>query len=88
MNQATFYDFVSHYCTNDNPPVMVSRTSGNVVRHGGSMSRSAFWAGYDGLKGGIFPPTRNGSASDSAYRAGVAYRKDVVAGVRDALPEA
>jgi hypothetical protein len=81
-----FNDFFAHYYTEDNPPVMVSRTSGRAVRHGGSMSRSAFWAGYDGLRGGIFPPARNGSAADSAYRAGVAYRKAVDNGTRAGLP--
>ena len=80
-------NFFDHYFTDDNPPVMVSRTNGFIVRHGGSMSRSAFWAGYDGLRGGIFPPPHD-SYAGYGYRAGVAYRKAVNAGTRNALPDA
>lgn len=83
-----FYNMVRHYYENDHPPLMVSKTSGATVRHGGSSGRCAFWAGYDGLNGGIYPPTRNGSAIDSAYRAGIKYRKAVETGARPALPAA
>lgn len=84
---ADFWNFFQHYFVEDKPPVKTSVISGNLERHGGGSHRCAFWAGYDGLKGAIYPPARNGSAADTAYRAGVAYRTAVNAGKRAALPE-
>lgn len=81
---ADFWDFYAHYFTEDNPPVMADVNTGETIRHGGSSHRCYFWAGYDGLKGGIFPGV---GGCLSAYRAGVAYRKAVNKGARPALPE-
>lgn len=84
---ADFWNFYQHYFVEDNPPVMNDVNTGELIRHGGGSNRCAFWAGYDGIKGALYPPARNGSAVDTAYRAGVAYRKAVNAGRRDPLPD-
>lgn len=80
-----FYDFYRHYYVDDNPPVMVSRTTGDTIRHGGGSHRCAFWAGYDNLSGGVYGP--DNTAAGRAYRAGAAYRRAVDAGRRDPLPD-
>jgi hypothetical protein len=87
-NTMTFWDFYSHYYTDDNPPVIASRTTGDIIRHGGGSTRCNFWAGYDGLVGGIYSnrPNRN-TAGGASYAAGRAYRRDVNAGRRPALPD-
>ena len=84
MAHYKFYDLKSFYL--DNPPLIVSKVSGEVVRHSGSSGRDSFWAGYDG-KGGITYSGRGTSATASAFRGGKAYRKLVNTGTREALPE-
>lgn len=81
----SFYDFYNHYYVNDNPPVIASRTTGDIIRHGGGSHRVAFWAGYDGLRGGVHGPGR--TAAGLCYRAGAAYRRAVNNGSRDPLPD-
>ena len=84
---SAFYDMYGHYFVEDKPPVITDRVNGEIVRHGGSQGRSAFWAGYDGLVGGIYNRPNRKTAVGSAYAAGKAYRKAVDAGRRPALPE-
>ena len=80
-----FYDFYNFYYVEDNPPVIASRTDGTLIRHGGGSHRCAFWAGYDGLTGGVYGP--DNTAAGRAYRAGAAYRRAVDSGRRPALPD-
>lgn len=67
------------------PPLKVDPCDNVLKRHKGGSHRCAFWAGYDGLTGALYPPPR-GSISKTAYRAGVAYRRKVDKGKVDALP--
>ena len=69
----------------EQPPVVVDRADGVLRRSVGGSHKSAFWAGYDELKGGNYPPPR-GSVCASAYRAGVAWKKKVNNGKAEPLP--
>lgn len=66
------------------PPVQQDKTTGRLVRHSGAYHRAAFWAGYDGLKGGIYGADQ--TAVGAAFRAGQAYRTAVDTGRLDPLP--
>ncbi len=70
----------NHYMTY--PPVK-DGPDGSLVRWTGSSPRSAFWAGYDGLKGCLWPPTA-GTLLREAYEAGKVRR---YAAERGTLPE-
>jgi len=85
LTNRNFWNLYPHFYTDDHPPVIVDKASGELVRHGGGSSRCAFWAGYDGvMRGPNVGP--KGSVTNSAHRAGVAYRKAVDSGKRAALP--
>lgn len=66
------------------PPVK-DGPEGSLVRCTGSTTRSAFWAGYDGQKGGLWPP-QAASLAREAYDAGVCYRHSAERGMLPALP--
>jgi hypothetical protein len=74
----------NHYV--EHPPVKNGHR-GSLVRWTGSGPRSAFWAGYDGLKGGLWPPTANSILRD-AYDAGKFYRSGADKGILPPLPTA
>lgn len=67
------------------PPVKIDPADGVLRRHAGGSTRCGFWAGYDGIMTGpnVGSP---GSITKTAHRAGVAYRKLVTAGKKEALP--
>ncbi len=71
--------FLSLYVKDDKPPVK------NGLRDRGGSHRTAFWAGYDGLNAGLWPPQKSSLAA-YAYQSGIAYKILVVKGLRPALP--
>ena len=81
-------DFTELYA--EHPPVNVCPASGKIRRDRGGSHRTYFWAGYDlfgvGGRTGLYPPSRNGGLADTAYRAGVAYRRQVDQGTKDPIP--
>ena len=79
----TFWNIYPLYI--DRPPVKTD-LNGDLCRDRGGSHRTFFWAGYDGLKSGLYPPSRNNGLGVSAYRAGIDYRKSVDSGKTPALP--
>lgn len=79
----TFWNIYDLYMKE--PPTLIGLDDDVVRRRMGGSHMCAFWAGYDGIKQGNYPPPR-GSLNGTAYRAGRDWKKLVTQGKAAALP--